>query len=54
MEIVEFSRQHADAVQKKRAEETAKVTGRGQPNFEDQIRAATNSSPRFYRLRPAP
>jgi hypothetical protein len=39
MEIKGFSAEYAEAV-KKAAEESAKATGRGQPNFEDQIRAA--------------
>lgn len=39
MEIEKFSVQHADAVEEA-ARESAKATGRGEPNFEDQIRAA--------------
>jgi hypothetical protein len=39
MAVIKFNAQHAEAVQKA-AEESAKATGRGKPNFEDQIRAA--------------
>jgi hypothetical protein len=39
MEIENFSAKHADAVEAT-AKKSAKATGRGEPNFEDQIRAA--------------
>jgi len=39
MAVIKFNAQHAEAVQKA-AKESAEATGRGKPNFEDQIRAA--------------
>ncbi len=39
MTIEKFTQKHADAI-KAAAVESAKATGRGEPNFEDQIRAA--------------
>lgn len=39
MTIQKFTQKHADAVEEA-AKESAKATGRGEPNFEDQIRAA--------------
>jgi len=39
MTIEKFTQKHADAVEEA-AKESAEATGRGEPNFEDQIRAA--------------